>query len=687
MGWSEPPLGVCFRFWQDGSCRNAGECPFSHVKPVAPAMAMQCGPPDPHDTETAKQDQKGTFEGSVGACTAALVSAGPPSLIEPGRVGTAGTALQPSASASRPNQLGVCWMFARGACRAGSTCKFLHRQATANSDAVQSSMASCRDATAPPLQPPQSSMHATSGQRLGVCWMFARGACRAGTKCKFLHRPPTADADAEQRSVTSCRDATAPPLQPPQSSMHANSGQRPSKRHKTDSLSLGPCAVITAETTQVSTRTCACVPVRKKLSLPASMRSNARQRQEFELAINRLKQVTEYCTKARESVPDGHEDWLRELLQDVALVTGYGPAQVLSTTRNLLRDMIQAVHTHQVAGTAVEEGGTAAEMCGSHEGGGAVFRYDLLHRIKLTSLAALKQRSSSTRTDLQQMLTADCDTCGGPGGSAARRAVWHKAAHEPRPSRIPSRSAAPEQEDDVARLQNVRTEIILCELCSEASILAMPVENFSAANSAEGKGGFGPQQAEVGMMYVRDATGCVVVEMAQALPPCKLLDALLICDGFTLVCQPSDQRARRVPVAGGTAMADSAMDGAGDDLESGCQHALMAESQSDHQMCHLELWSARGIAVSRCPYYNIHDVGVEGKQDLEGELPDGLGGESATVDVADPVEWTRARQGKVLHQINVEGRVLSISPILDHARHADPTPRLNLRACSRRLNT
>jgi hypothetical protein len=92
-------------------------------------------------------------------------------------------------------------------------------------------------------------------------------------------------------------------------------------------------------------------------------------------------------------------------LDDVKLVTGYAPLQVLAVTRSILRHLIQAVRAQPLA--QAQNAGDGADR-EEEEGKRGCLRgsiwlrgcMSLLHPVKITSLAALGERAAFVRTQL-----------------------------------------------------------------------------------------------------------------------------------------------------------------------------------------------------------------------------------------------------------------------------------------------
>ena len=505
---------------------------------------------------------------------------------------------------------------------------------------------------------------------LGVCFTFWKsGQCQLGTVCKFKHQrakpqlPPGSLQDApQQRAQRTCHDLDVP------------SG----KRHKAVHLNIGSCQVPVGQSEACqqdvgSTKhghgtTAQCMPALQ---------------QEFEQALPKLMALTAYCIKR--TVPDSHEAWLRELMQDVHLVTGYAPSQVLAVTRTLLRHLIHTLqprhqdHEGARAHTQARAGAGGSNKAGTQEDADysasllAAFapnsasapvstlhaQFALLHAVKVVSIGRLQQRATCVRTNLPDALclphpldtpttireacpmgvcfthwrTALCQLgqkCQYKHMDRRERAVGKQEAHVSSPPHV---SSAPHQPHlstapHATVAASMRTEVILGELCSHGLRLtgahtlaaapaaerawpydgdaACPHDSDAASHAvpvAKHLKPAAPPHDTVGVVYMRDATGGVPVEMAQGLQGLDVADSLFLASAFNFVHVPCQHSAtpRPHPTTPRPVEADEAGRERGC---STCAQVACAQVACDKDS-YLELSEAQILAPSPAPHYAL----------------------------------------------------------------------------------
>lgn len=266
---------------------------------------------------------------------------------------------------------------------------------------------------------------------LGVCWIFWKeGHCEKGDGCKFSHQlPPVQTAVAE--ACTPPRHDHQSNICVPQQQARSEGAEskRCSKRQRGTNATLAPSPLVhhhvdatcTRQTHGAAASNCGLaraaarvdqdmdVEVEGKEDVDAHVEHqdmhpapSPRPVQPRRDALSSLLALTGFCST--DVVPHAHRAWLVELLDDVKLVTGYGPQQVLAVTRSIIRHLLQSVRAQQLAqaqdagdGGEREEEGELGCMRGSVWLRGCI---SILHPVKITSLAALEERETFVRTQL-----------------------------------------------------------------------------------------------------------------------------------------------------------------------------------------------------------------------------------------------------------------------------------------------
>jgi hypothetical protein len=623
---------------------------------------------------------------------------------------------------------------------------------------------------------------------LGVCWMFWKeGQCQKGDSCKFKHQlPPVQTASA----------ACAPPRHGRQSNLCAPEQQGrwkeaeskcSCKRQRVTNVTIAPSPLVHHH---VGSMVDQHMEVLIQDKHPAPLPQHVQQPRDD---LSSLLALTGFSST--DVVPHAHRAWLVELLDDVKLVTGYAPLQVLAVTRSILRHLTEAVHAQQLA--QAQDAGDGAER-EEEEGERGCLRgsmrlrgcMSLLHPVKITSLAALEQREGFVRTQLagslrqalaRQRSLSDqtqrphentheySDSLQGPGmdqgwsgggeeraragagtcpsgtcfqffssgtcefggrckykhGEHIRALCPGRATLQQKPLAPLSPAAHAPPPHHASTL--ARIELVMGELSSEPSepgamadysgasargdgagaseqrppgtsgqrppdhVAPLPASTgpYSRARGGAGfTGGQAPrcgkrhaqgqgQEGEVGMVYLRDATGSLPVQFRDSLSGLELVDALVLCSAFNLVNIPPMPVVRLVKdarhdeakgvddakVNGGLEDANvsgGAAGGVAGGVAGGFKQRLPASSEQ-----YLEVSEALAIAASTHAHYRrLHQaqeaegkqvhVGDEGKQVHVGDLVAdacGLGGR----------QEVELQVGK---EVDLQGVVLSVSPLM-----------------------
>jgi len=161
----------------------------------------------------------------------------------------------------------------------------------------------------------------------------------------------------------------------------------------------------------------------------------------------------------------------------------------------------------------------------------------------------------------------------------------------------------------------------------------------SGGKLAEGQG----QEGEVGVLYLRDATGFLPIHFAHSLSALHLADTLVLCSSFNLVHSERKDQEGAGEGAGEGAAAPSRPQ------PSAVLHACGAENFKFRTRAaeqYLEVWEAEGIAASTRAHYRPPD---------SAQLPEGK-----------PVRVAHGA-GPTLRgekEVDLEGVVLSVSPLM-----------------------
>ena len=554
---------------------------------------------------------------------------------------------------------------------------------------------------------------------LGVCWMFWKeGQCQKGDGCMFKHQMPPVQTAAAGACAPPRHDHQSNHCAPQQQARSSEAeSKRSSKRQRVTNVTIAPSPLVhhhvgatcIRQTHGASAGGLATAAARvdpemdvahqdmRAAALP-QLTQQPRDEQPRD-ALSSLLVLTGFSST--DGVPHAHRAWLVELLDDVKLVTGYAPLQVLAVTRSILRHLIEAVRAQPLA--QAQNAGDGADR-EEEEGKRGCLRgsiwlrgcMSLLHPVKITSLAALGERAAFVRTQLaasvrqalvrqrslvdhtqldHTQLSRTCfeffssGTCKFEGrckykhGEDIRangediRALWPGRATRQQPLAPPSPAAhapPPHNASTPARI-----ELVMGELSWE------PWEPWEP-RLPQALG----QEGEVGMVYLRDATGSLPMHFADSLSGLELVDQTVLCSSFNLVNIPHMPPVVR---GGADARRDEAKGVQDANVNGGLKDAHVAGgvaggrkqrlSASSEQ--YLEVSEALAIATSTHAHYRrLHQAQkAEGKQVHVGD-------EGKQVHVGDLVADARRLCGRqevelqVGKEVDLQGVVRSVSPLM-----------------------
>ena len=245
----------------------------------------------------------------------------------------------------------------------------------------------------------------------GVCWIFWKtGRCERGVHCNFPHQRP-------EGSNAPVHSSTGYGTRAQEGSAALISGQRKTKRqctHQQPRMSFSDLNFTDKDPASSSDA--------QELNAPSTAAGISSEGLAFEHNVANLLALTAYHM-SDVPLPAGHEDWIRQLLLDVELVTGMAPTRVLTITRALLRHLISTARAELGTACSAECGA----KCTRREGQKPAQVFPLLHRVKVTSLAEMLERATFVRCDLAAMLQQPAPTPplppprAGGGGAGIRR--------------------------------------------------------------------------------------------------------------------------------------------------------------------------------------------------------------------------------------------------------------------------
>ena len=320
---------------------------------------------------------------------------------------------------------GVCFRFWNGVPCTDKPCSFRHVRKPHACSAQEHAQAAPRSIPASAAPAPENHVshkghetkaNSTAAVRApqlpppwGVCWMFWKtGHCELGAACTFKHTTPPQHPNP---LVPAAAQATATLAQWRRRD-HVNA--ECSKRRKGHNLSIAEFHTVQVSLTPSihaadSEAAAAGHGNEHVLDHGGARDSNAprhtpKHREVLEGAVLKLMALTAHET--RQPVPDAHSHWLRELLLDVQLATGYPAPRVLGVTRNILRYLIHTLTGHGVRETEDKHDDGDIRKCGGSKYSSASGRwrqvFGLLHAVKVVSIGSLLEAAVFVRTQEQE---------------------------------------------------------------------------------------------------------------------------------------------------------------------------------------------------------------------------------------------------------------------------------------------